>query len=341
MKILVLGGGLTGLIAAYVLRRSGDVTLVDERPKIGISGHGPLRHLRRTAAMGDLLDSLGVAWKAWRLRGGILLDDEIRPHPALLRQMPTSERRVLQSLYWERTRGRSPHDHEWGDVESCMGNPMVDTNNDMAISLECDEFARLIAHRALRDDVLFLVGSKIIGVTERTATIVPPLWWKGSPRTVEIPYDRLVVTLPLPTMASLAPWACLPTPVIEMGTLFEYALPDLMVSALDYVYTPTLQKVTKVSWPRRGTLLVEAPGSVEPNEVEAELREPLFPLSCRRHVMADEPKMIRQHITELVGKPAWPEHWLPLGRYAEWSPSRTTEQVLDRVLTWSQSITGP
>lgn len=335
MKIVVLGGGLTGLMAAFVLRKFGDVTLIDERQRIGAPNSGLLRHLRRTSAMGDLLDSLGVLWKAWRLRGGILLDGEIRPYPVWMRQMPDNERLQLQKLYWERTRGSLPKSGD-DDVARCMGNPMEDP--EMAINLDREELARLLAHRAIRDDVLFIPGSKVVNITERQVMISPPLWWRRSPQTVEIDYDHLIMTLPLPVASELAPWACLPAPAIGITTLLEYALPDLLVSALDYVYTPTLSTVTKVSWPRRGTLLAEAPGIVDPSKVETDLREPLFPLSCRRPVMADEPTYVRRHISKLDTELAWPEHWFPLGRYAEWEPSRTTEQSLDRVLSWSQLL---
>lgn len=330
MKTVILGGGISGLLAAYVLRRQHPV-LIEASPKLGGTyGDGGLKYIRRTALMANLLLELGVDYFNDVPRGVMLVNDErsgldelpkqrVVRHPDFMLQLDPAKRRAYQMMHWVKSRGTAE-----GFTETCMNDPSGEAAD---VALVCDH-TKLLSELARRAE---MDGASL--VTDLAAKQITPHHVVSD--GIRVPYDRLITTLPLHVMSSLAPWAQLP--MIRPRPLGIATFATVMrIPIWDYMYTPHDPKVSRVSCSNR-TYQLEFPGGWDsgdtPNEAAFKamdrLREHLPGVVSKLAVT----RVIPGHLSPPKLNIGFPDNWFPLGRFAQWENRMTAEKVLDRVWT--------
>lgn len=334
MNLAILGGGISGMLAAYVFRSAAQVQLFEAGPSLGGTyTQGGLKYVRETEEFKSLLGELDVPYKLYQPVGGLLQTlntaaatvaasaAKLQPHPEFLKGLSAGERMMWQMIHWMKTRGSLE-----GFKSTCMNDPSGG-GDDPALAFDHKEFF-IKLEAALR-----LAGVEII--TSAKATRVAQGWveidGKGS-----FPFTRMLTTLPLPLMARLALWAGLPTTAntAHLTVAFFDALPKWLDAAVtgsaDYAYTPLLNGVHRIS-KVEGGWQAEAAGKVAASVFEASLGTPEDPLKIRALVT------MPGHLLPLEKEPTWPEQIAPIGRYAEWNSRATAETVLDRALALRSS----
>jgi flavin-dependent dehydrogenase len=176
-KIVVIGGGVSGLIASYVLSRRPDVEVVIyEETKIG--GEflaGGLKYIHYTEPMRQLMAELDLLHSNYNINGGIHLNECVLPYPNCFALMTRERVERIQSDHWRKTRRAEPGP----DAKKAMNDPMSAKPRQ---ALRCDfyDFVKALASRAR-----VLKGSAT-ALTEKTVTI----------HGKEVPFDFCVVTAP-------------------------------------------------------------------------------------------------------------------------------------------------
>lgn len=318
-KTVILGGGISGLLAAHAFRGRG-TTLIERSAKLGGTYlDGGLKYIRATPAVKQLATLLGVPWRLKRQRGAVLMFGELLPHPGWMRSLKPEIRRAIQRAHWIKTRG-----NESGFQETCMNDPMGEGE---ALSIEMDHaaFMEALVGRAIAFGTTFITGANVESVITRpdsmglVQTATEGVFW----------FDKLVNTLPLGVArrvfinGKLPEAKAAPLTIVHAKSLPPW-LYRLDAASFDYIYTPDWAMAHRLSRTKSGWD-VEISGSwPEPDVVETNLE-----------------KMGSTSVTFAAGHLLQPEHpivWsdevLALGRFAEWNGRSTVEKSLDRLLAW-------
>lgn len=316
MNLVILGGGISGLIAAYAFR-SHRPTLIEASPTLGGSYlRGGLKYIRATPNFESMLDSLHVPWLPYQPRGGLLRTIQGVPilldHPLALKQMPVPERLSIQKAHWSRTRGTT-----FGFADTCMNDPLGEGD---AIALHVD-------HQLLINRLVSEVSAHCHVIAGVNVKQVEPEWVVTDVGT--FPYKRLITTLHMGIVNRLAPWMGLPKPESrDLSVAFFTSRPEVLprkADNMDYVYTPDLPVVHRISRNRgsNGATIwqAEATGDVS----ETEIAEAVGGQPHKRVKLAG-------HLIPFGSEPQYPKNVVPLGRFAEWDTRSEAEKTLDRAL---------
>lgn len=325
VKTVILGGGISGLLAAYVLRGQ-DTTIIEKDAKLGGSYlDGGLKYIRQTDNMSNMLDDLRVPWTLSMPHGAILVAGVLRPHPWWVKYLSHEERLAIQKHHWERTRGSLDN-----FTETCMNDPVG--HQHMAYNLDFRDLLESLI-REVRNSCTVIEGEMVKSVTKDCVyTSVGTL-----------PYQRLITTLPLRVSRTLFQHVSIPDVVALPLTIAHLLLlPPALENAkrvykipgngyarpLDYIYTHDWQRAHRVSSQRMGWD-VELAGIV----THPELVEPAF-----EGLIPTKLVITAGHLTPLAVPVNWPNNILPLGRFAEWNTRSTVEKSLDRVIKWTSGV---
>lgn len=323
--IAIVGGGISGLIAAWVAQRAGrDTIIVEASPKLGGNfNQGGLKYIRATPEMASLLMDLNIPFNHYMPLGALYMDGRVYSHPEWLNSREPGVKAKIQRLHWHKTRGTA-----FDVAPTCMNDPRGEASD---LAIQCDH------------DLLI---QRLIDFTDRVEknTNLPVKRIDGS--TVYCDgatffYDRLILTIPLPFISKIAPHARLPEPDMRFTHVADFCFVDnrnehlLKVGGYglwDYLYTPFHDLISRVSRTKVG-YQVEIPSCVSSGWSEDEVIKELEDM-FQSNVAISRAGRIPGHIVPLKERIQWPKHWLPLGRYAEWEQRQTTEKVLDRVAAW-------
>jgi hypothetical protein len=328
-ETIILGGGISGLLAAWVFREQSPLLIEGSHALGGNYTTGGLKYIRRTPAFEALAAQLDVPWKPYRPKGGIFINIfDVEPYPETFRHLPAWERNEIQVRHWHRTRGTNE-----GFTPTCMNDPMGEGDAeamDMDHAHLIERLSSGLRHGTVPTGewrgVSVYTGTRVVSVHPKYIDVAM------SPGVnVTIPYKRLITTLPLPLMSKLAPWANLPAApeARPLTVAFIQALPVYMRSQkameMDYIYTPHARVIHRISRVRetdgRFSWQAEAAGKRMPEEFAQDLPD-------AKMVLANLPG----HLLPLPKPVEWPDTIAPLGRFAEWDTRSTAEKTLDRAL---------
>lgn len=326
MRTVILGGGISGLLAAWVLRDQKPV-LLEAKPEVGGAYlAGGLKYIRNTWNFRLMLKLIGVDAHQYSPCGMLLFGQRIREHPDWLLEQPPWLQRAIQASHWLKTRGGG--ESLQGFRSDCMNAPKTEARDK---ALSCD-------HRLLFDRLIWSLSDHNVdirtGVRIEHVSRTMVCYSGGSEE-----YDRLVVTIPLAAISKLAPWAHIPSATPNKLTIMDVGTNVVSVPSWDYLYTPMLPCVSRITWTGKCLFQVEAPGDHTQSAVGMfdDTREALS-VMCdgnRSSLVVEavkKPVVIPGHLPMLGRKIMWPKNWIPLGRFTEWNPRATAEKVLDRAV---------
>jgi hypothetical protein len=312
-RVVVLGGGLSGLIGAYVAAECGhDPVIVEMQPVLGGDFlAGGLRYIHRTPRMSALLDDLDVPYDEHPVAGGVLLRGKVEQFPAFLHSLPAVDAARIQRDHYVKTRLHEP------------GPGAERSMNDAGAK---------VYSVALRCDVKGMIEALAQGIAvkqDRAARIVHEdnevLCASGE----RIPYDVLIVTTPLWVVKHLAKFYVPEALTMRLNVVRVAATLDPYVN-WDYVYTPytPYNKVHRIS-AVEGGWDVEANGDWE--EIQHDVLEDINFLFDGLGKVQKITKDLKGHLIkpEKDEPPMWPHNVEPLGRFAKWDPRATTDVTLE------------
>lgn len=333
-NIVILGGGIAGLLAAFAFRHL-KPTIVERSDMLGGNfTAGGLKYIHHTAATAALLRFLGFEIEPYNPRGVLHWGDLFLDYPSGFIELDPSDRRTIQVAHWVKTRGTIK-----GFRDDCMNDPMGEHG---ALRIDHGELISKLAKEVIASGCPIWLSSEVSAIEHQPGNVHLRLL-KAPPGVGEqvIPYDVLIPTLPIGNLSALAIWADLPS--IEPSRLWvcPFEIPhDKWRLDWDYMYTPQAQWVSRIS--RVGcNISVEMPAQdwKESRAVER-MAHDLQIIFNQPVGSCGAPRAIPGHIRPLATERAikWPDHWYPLGRFAEWDPRATADKVYARALVLAAQI---
>lgn len=335
-RIVILGGGISGLLAAYVLRKHKPLLVEAQKTLGGNYTAGGLKYIRLTTAMNSLMAELGLPWERHKPIGLMFRGGLWHAHPGWLSKQTVEERRGIQLEHWIKTRGTTV-----GMREDCMNDPL---GNGADVAMKCDhvELIKRLADRARED------GAKLI--TEATISRLSCNSIRVNSDDLDEcqSYTHLVVTLPLGVTSMLAPWAQLPSVRARPLNIVDMETVGDAEPSWDYMYTPDTPLVSRITWQGSNRFQAEIPGDFGGAQEKQSIAngtahlcmKPLGPFipDAEYGLEPTGHRVIPGHLEPLSESIKWPESWTPLGRFSEWEPRATAERVLDKAIQLEASL---
>lgn len=314
MNILILGGGISGLLAAYGFRDRRPVLLEAKGRLGGAYTAGGLKYIRRTLDFERLLRGLDMKWSPHTPRGLVFAGGLYHQHPQWLRSQPAHLAAAIQKTHWRKTRGTAE-----GFRDDCMNDPFAEGPETEALRCDHQELIDNLVIQSIGGGARTITGTVVEAIEEDHVIASGSRW----------PYTWLFPTLPLGLLAKLAPWAKLPSARPRPLTVATFYIKtgDQATPSWDYMYTPTLPMISRIAWLGPGWFQTEAPGKVEPEAILYETKQALAIFADGEKFSMDGYKVIQGHLSPLGNPLEWPSNWRPLGRFAQWEPRMTAERV--------------
>ncbi len=307
-NVLVIGGGLSGLLAAYVLRRRVSSLAIVEATKTlgGDFLAGGLRYVHHTRNMEALLKRLKLPYSSYAVRGGLLLEGAVRPYPRCFEEMSPDRADRIRRDHYRKTRGLEPG----GELAKAMNDP---ANNKPRRALKC----------CLRDLVSGLArGQEVIRGSVTRATEK----WVELKSGARYGYDWLVYTIPLWCIKGLVDYP-VPEALARRLNVVKIAPKVDAYARWDYVYTPYTphNHIHRIS-PDGGHYAVECNGRLN----QADFVSDLNFLFADGWSLVSLRQDLKGHLLPLEQRVTWPVNTAALGRYATWDPRATADVTLDK-----------
>lgn len=313
-RVVIIGGGMSGLIAAHVANKHANVQTVILEPR-NLGGDflaGGLKYIHKTAPMIKLLDGLDIPWADYTVKGGILLRGEVHDYPDCLDAMSKDEAARVQADHYRKTRRM-----EIGSFGSRSMNDPGSGKSDQR-ALRCDP-------RALVDELARKVRVVKAGVQRIEAKTNRVQLNDGSWH----PFDKLIVTIPLWVVHHIADFY-VPEGLAMALNIVRFAPKKDPFTKWDYVYTPYTpgDAVHRLS-AHEGGWDAEVNGDWDVMEPKAmDDLAAMFPAGFRIQTIA---KGLKGHLLSLPDPVRWPDNIAPLGRFARWDPRDTTDATLEHM----------
>lgn len=308
MRVVIVGGGVSGLVASHVFSDRGAETMVIEAKTVG--GEflaGGLKYIHNSEGMCELFDDLEVPYSQYTVQGGIMLRGQVHPYPKVLQQLPKEEAAIIQADHYRKTRRTEGGD----DSRKAMNDPAAVKPRR---ALRC-HFPDMIKELARGADV---VKGMLLRVKPKTNEIVLT-------DTRRIPYDKLILTIPLWVIKEAVPF------YVPQGMAMSLNLVDVTpvrdrYAKWDYVYTPytPANQVHRFS-PKGRAYSVEINGTMDRVKLESDLSF----IFTEGYGIETIREGLKGHLLPLEQQPEWPENIAPLGRFAKWDSRATTDVTLE------------
>lgn len=330
MRLVIIGGGISGLIANYIARQCRGVEVfILEAGKVGgeFASVG-LKYIHRTDEMATMLADLQVVYNKHPVRGGIHLHGRVWPYPEVMkpgfafqealadiRPEPMTATRALriQHDHWRKTRHTEP-DHNAGrsmnDPEAGLGK----------VSLRCD-----------LSSVVAKLAERAIIVRERVVAVAPDVVSTDAGNHYE--YDYIIVTVPLWLARRMMYFGLPEAMALKLNVVHVVPISNPYVR-WDYVYTPyTPDSLIHRISPSEDGWSCEFNGAWEEGdpEVGRRLTSDLNFLFQNGWAVNRVVRGINGHLIPMEQAAGWPSHIQPLGRFAQWDSRATADVVLDRM----------
>jgi hypothetical protein len=333
-RIIILGGGIAGLLAAYAFRRF-KPTLIEGSAKLGGAyTSGGLKYIHDTPEIRQLLDELQLPYAPYRPQGRLWLDGTMYPHPETLALLSEELRHEIQFKHWTKTRGT-----EQGFRPDCMNDPL---GSHSALRCDHDELLRRLEQAVRGAGCEVRLGNHVTGIEE--IDLKGAVHLKAGQSICSMNFDALVPTLPLGMLSKLAPWAGLPPADATRLAIFKLEINSTRnrgQHAWEYAYTPRVKWVSRLVHPEPHRIIAEAPLFLLQSEVHGFTTPETFGQTIA-NIVRDEvnidasfvsANLIQGHLRPLDKELNWPDGWHPLGRFAQWDSRATADKVYARALT--------
>lgn len=314
-RVVIIGGGVSGLIAAWAFRRCRDVQVqVLEAAKPGGDFlSGGLKYIHRTDAMLELFSDLGITYTNYSVQGGILLHGAVEPYPGVLRGMDKVRALRIQHDHYRKTRRTEPDEF----ASRSMNDP-ESSGPKKALQCDLEEFvSRLIVGAPVLPDAAKAIKPHVVQGTSGA----------------NYPYDFLVLTIPLWVLRRLV-WFELPAALSVKLNIVRVETIGNPYAKWDYVYTPyTPEGLIHRLSPHEGEWSCEFNGdwAEGDDDVSRKMTNELNFLFRNGWALTSVKRGLNGHLLPMAEKPSWPANVAPLGRFAEWDPRATSDVVLDNV----------
>jgi choline dehydrogenase-like flavoprotein len=310
-RVVIVGGGVSGLVASWAFAQRGQRSVILEPGTVGGEFlSGGLKYIHASEGMVELFDGLDLPHSDYKIIGGILLRDRVKPYPKCFKGMEPQEAARIRADHYRKTRRAQPGD---GFAAAAMNDPAAVESKHRAI--RCD-FKAMIQELDKRANVLRL-GLKQID-SARSAILLSNGEW--------VSYTKLVVTIPLWAVRNMADFY-VPQGVAMGLNLIQVRPHKDDFARWDYVYTPytPADAVHRFS-PAGGGYSCEVNGDWE-RQAESVKHDLAF-IFNGGYLVEDIKTGLKGHLLELPEQPAWPENIRPLGRFAKWNPRATMDVTL-------------
>lgn len=340
MRVVILGGGISGLLAAWVFREHKPIVLEAGRALGGSFNSGGLKYIRHTEAFRRLLVELEVEATVYRPRGGLLLaggftmggeyirGTQLVDHVPYMSALPEETRLELQRRHWERTRGTLA-----GFKATCMNDPTGEGDAE-ALHFNYTALVAGITEAVEKSGGEFRLGARVTDIIDPHREV-----WCDGPAGSHLAYDLLITTLPLGAMKNILAAADLPEGKVQtctVGHISSGSLPrdlaEMGAAKYNYIYTPFNRVFHRLS---------RDPENPERWQAEATGRPDLKDFQEALGYGARVPMMLTNlpgHLLPLDREPQWPAGIVPLGRFAEWDTRSTAEKTLDRAIALKERL---
>jgi len=319
-RIIIVGGGVSGLLASYVLCSYGQTPVILEPQKVGGDFLlGGLKYIHRTDRMAELFDAIELPWSEYKVRGGILLRGQVQPYPKCLHGMVATEANRIRADHFRKTRH-------------------VEPGGDFAAKAMNDPAAAKGPRRAMRTDFQYMIDelekrAKIIRLglsridSARNAIQLSNGEWCG--------YDKLILTIPLWVIRSMADFYVPQGMALGLNLIQVRPMRDAY-SKWDYVYTPytpadAIHRISHFD----GGYTCEANGGW--SKQESNVQTDLAFIFEDGFLIESIKAGVKGHLLELQEQPRWPDNVAPLGRFAKWDPRATADVTLEDVRTLAEA----
>jgi hypothetical protein len=314
LRLSIIGGGVSGLMASYVFKKKGIESIVYESKKVGGEFlNGNVKYIKKTRNMTSLLDDLGMLYSDYNINGGVLLGEKVLNYSYSMKRVDIEKKNIIQFDQYKKIR-RIESDN--------YGSKSI---NDSAISC-----SRKALYFDFNDFICRLENSATIKKRELTSVDSKNKVLKFS-NGEKVNYDILIMTIPL--------W--------ETRKLVDFYVPDGIAMKLniidiipnknkymrwDYVYTPytpfdTIYRFTQNYY----GYSVEVNGdlSCQKRNVHGDLAY-IFPDGFS---ITETKEDLKGYLLNFLAKETteWPENIFPLGRFSQWNQKLVTNSVLDEI----------
>lgn len=320
MKVLIIGGGVSGLVANYVMTRGGlKPTILEPGAPGGEFAAGGLKYIHKTDAVQEMFDYLDIASSVYTVRGGIMLRGSIYLYPEALQEMPRREAERIQSDHFRKTRRTEP---TLEYVSTSMNDP-----------------AALGPRRALRCDFQEMISEL---ADPSIANIVPAGLAKlDHQRNVAFDskggrhfYDIAIMTIPLWIVRATCSFYVPEGSTMRLNVAQVNPRRDRFVG-FDYVYTPYTPEDTVHRFSPRGEgYSVEVNGELDNDKLASDLNF-IFPDG---YMIEGVREGLKGHLLPLPRPVQWPDNVKPIGRFAKWESRATTDVSLQDALNLKASF---
>lgn len=308
MRLVIVGGGVSGLLASYVFRRRGvDAVVLEPRAVGGEFLAGGLKYIHSSDSMCKLFDDLDIAYSQYTVQGGIMLRGQVHQYPKVLQSIPKAEAAIIQADHYRKTRRT-----EGGvDSKKAMNDPAA-VKPRRALRCHFPDMVKELAGMAK------ITKSGMMKVKTKTKEVVLNDLSK-------IPYDKLILTIPLWVIKAAVPFY-VPQGMAMKLNIIEVAPVKDRFAKWDYVYTPyTPANMVHRFSPAGRAYSVEVNGDMDRVMLESDLQ---FIFNDGYSIEGIR-EGLKGHLLPLEQLPDWPEDIAPLGRFAKWDSRATTDVTLE------------
>lgn len=318
-KVVIIGGGISGLICAWTLSKHADVTVLEKGELGGEFLAGGLKYIHRTERVERMFDAMDVPWSGFMVKGGILLRGTVETYPGYLQTIEKKSAQRIQNDHFRKTRRTEPGDFG----RNAMNDPAASKPKK---AIRCD-FSELVSNlassvRVLKTQALQIGDGLIVCSDEK--------------KMLTIDYDYLVVTAPLWVVKRMTTWDIPDCAAMELNIAIVTPRVDEF-SSWDYVYTPYTPAncVHRLS-PDGGDYAVEANGQLDHLDLASDLNF----LFGGGWALKSLRTGLKGHLLPLEHQPKHPDNVALMGRFACWEPRMTVDVTLDKSVELSKRWFG-
>lgn len=309
-KIVVAGGGISGLVVSWALKDVADITVLEPNKPGGEFNAGGLKYIHRTDEVESMFDQLEVLYSNYVVRGGILLRGQLYLYPQLFKDLDPEQAERIQSDHYRKTRHSAP-----GENSGTAMNDPAATGPRRALRCDFQEMIEALA------DVADIQKTGVAKVDHNRNVLFDS---DGHPHV----YDYLVLTIPLWIIRRVVTFYVPEGAAMRLNVAQVSGRKD-GYGSFDYVYTPytPADAVHRFS-PKAGGYSVEVNGDLDRDKLKSDLGF-IFP---KGYVLEGIREGLKGHLLPLPEKVDWPENVAPVGRFAKWDSRSTMDTALEDAL---------
>ena len=313
-KVVIVGGGVSGLVCAYAFRKYKDIeiTILEPATLGGEFLTGGLKYIHRTDSMVSMFTDLGLVFSNYAVRGGIMLRGDVHKYPDVFSGMPQGESERIQADHYRKTRRTEPGDY----ARKAMNDP-ASTKPRKALRTD---FADMV--KALEKS--FIKNGGVIR-RERLKEIGKNVIWVESGKIIK--YDHMVLTIPLWVIHRAVNdlWYVPQGVAMKLNVVVIVPRKDTY-SRWDYIYTPyTPANAIHRFSPDGFAYSCEINGELDQVDMVSDLNFIFKGGWWIKYIREG----LKGHLLPLDNKVDWPSNVATLGRFAKWDSRATLDVALE------------